>query len=166
MLWFDGDWAAWWTMPGGIDLYNAIREASPHVIVNNRVAKRNGYELDFVTQEQEHFKDAFPKHWEGCYTMNKSWGYNKNDNNWKDAQRIYNKRKDINEKGGNLLLNVGPDGNGVVQPEAYAILKETAELLKAKPIHKKTPQITAVPGVIEKQAKPATQKTVIDGAGL
>jgi len=166
VLWFDGDWAAWWTMPDGIELYNAIREASPHVIVNNRVAKRDGYELDFVTQEQGHFKDAFPKHWEGCYTMNKSWGYKKGDNNWKDAQTIYNKLKDINEKGGNLLLNVGPDGNGVVQPEAYAILKETAELLKAKPIHKKTPQITAVPGVIEKQAKPATQKTAIDGAGL
>jgi alpha-L-fucosidase len=166
VLWFDGDWAAWWTMPDGIDLYNAIREASPHVIVNNRVAKRDGYELDFVTQEQGHFKDAFPKHWEGCYTMNKSWGYKKNDNNWKDGQTIYNKLKDINEKGGNLLLNVGPDGNGVVQPEAYAILRETAELLKAKPIHKKTPQITAVPGVIEKQAKPAPQKTAIDGAGL
>ena len=165
VLWFDGDWAGWWTMPDGIELYNAIREASPHVIVNNRVAKRDGYELDFVTQEQAHFKDAFPKHWEGCYTMNNSWGYKKNDNNWKDAQTIYNKLKDINEKGGNLLLNVGPDGNGVVQPEAYAILKQTAELLKATPIHKKTPQITSVPGIIEKQAKPQSE-AAIDGAGL
>jgi alpha-L-fucosidase len=172
VLWFDGDWANWWTMPDGIDLYNAIREASPHVIVNNRVAKRDGYELDFVTQEQSHFKDAFPKHWEGCYTMNKSWGYKKSDNNWKDAQTIYNKLKDINEKGGNLLLNVGPDGNGVVQPEAYAILKETAELLKKKPIRKDIPTITAVPGVIEAKAKPRNRKgkaspePAIDGAGL
>ena len=165
MLWFDGDWADWWTMPDGIALYNAIREASPRIIVNNRVAKRDGYELDFVTQEQNHFKDAFPKHWEGCYTMNKSWGYKKNDNDWKDAQTIYNKLKDINEKGGNLLLNVGPDGDGVVQPEAYAILKETAALLKEKPIQKKTPEITAVPGVIGAQAKPKSE-TSIDGAGL
>ncbi len=164
VLWFDGDWANWWTMQDGIELYNAIREASPHIIVNNRVAKRDGYELDFVTQEQEHFMNAFPKHWEGCYTMNKSWGYKKNDNNWKDAQTIYNKLKDINEKGGNLLLNVGPDGNGRVQPEAYAILKQTAELLKATPIHKKTPKVTAVPGVIKKQAKPQSEPA-IDGAG-
>ena len=147
VLWFDGDWANWWTMQDGIELYNAIRDASPHVIVNNRVAKRDGFELDFVTQEQHHFKDTFPKHWEGCYTMNKSWGYKKHDHKWKNAQTIYNKLRDINEKGGNLLLNVGPDGNGVVQPEAYAILKATAELLKEKPIRKNIPEITAVPGV-------------------
>jgi hypothetical protein len=62
-------------------------------------------------------------------------------------------------------LNVGPDGNGVVQPEAYAILKQTAELLKATPIHKKTPQITSVPGIIEKQAKPQSE-AAIDGSEL
>lgn len=147
VLWFDGDWAKWWTVQDGIELYNAIREASPHIIVNNRVARRERCEFDFVTQEQNHFKDAFPRHWEGCYTMNKSWGYKKGDNSWKDAQTIYSKLKDINEKGGNLLLNVGPDGNGVVQPEAYDILKGAAALLEKKPISKTIPEITAVPGV-------------------
>ena len=134
-------------MKDGLELYRAIRETSPHVIVNNRVAKREGFELDFVTQEQKHFSGAFPKHWEGCYTMNKSWGYKKHDQAWKDAQTVYNKLKDINEKGGNLLLNVGPDGKGVVQPEAIAILKETAALLKKKPIQKNRPTITKVPGI-------------------
>ena len=158
MLWFDGDWANWWTMQDGLELHQAIREASPQVIVNNRVAKRNGYELDFVTQEQKHFSGAFPKHWEGCYTMNKSWGYKKHDHAWKDAQTVYNKLKDINEKGGNLLLNVGPDGKGVVQPEAIAILQETAVLLKEKPIQKNTPTITKVPGIKEVQQKPKKKK--------
>lgn len=147
VLWFDGDWAKWWGMEDGINLYNAIRNASPTVIVNNRVAKRGGFELDYVTQEQEHFKGAFPKHWEGCYTMNKTWGYSQHDKDWKSPETIYNKLKDINEKGGNLLLNVGPDGNGEVQPEAYQILAKTAELLKAQPITKSIPKITAVPGV-------------------
>lgn len=158
MLWFDGDWADWWTMKDGLELYRAIRETSPQVIVNNRVAKREGYELDFVTQEQKHFSGAFPKHWEGCYTMNKSWGYKKHDHAWKDAQTVYNKLKDINEKGGNLLLNVGPDGKGVVQPEAIAILQETAVLLKEKPIRKNTPTITKVPGIKEVQQKPKKKK--------
>lgn len=53
----------------------------------------------------------------------------------------------INEKGGNLLLNVGPDGNGLIQPEAIAILKQTAELLEAAPINKKIPLVTQVPGI-------------------
>jgi len=158
MLWFDGDWANWWTMQDGLELHRAIREASPQVIVNNRVAKRSGYELDFVTQEQKHFSGAFPKHWEGCYTMNKSWGYKKHDHAWKNAQAVYNKLKDINEKGGNLLLNVGPDGKGAVQPEAIAILQETAVLLKEKPIRKNTPTITKVPGIKEVQQKPKKKK--------
>ena len=147
VLWFDADWVKWWTMDDGIELYNAIRSADPDVIVNNRVAKRKDFELDYVTQEQKHFKDAFAKHWEGCYTMNDSWGYKKGDNNWKSAETVYNKLKDINEKGGNLLLNVGPDGRGMVQEEAYTILEETARLLKANPIERKIPQIDQVPGI-------------------
>jgi alpha-L-fucosidase len=147
MLWFDGDWTDWWTMDDGIKLYNTIRHADPTIIVNNRVAKRTGFELDYVTQEQEHFSTAFPKHWEACYTMNKSWGFKKGDNNWKNAQTVYDKLKDINEKGGNLLLNVGPDGKGQIQPEAIAILQATAELLKEKPISKNMSEITKVPGI-------------------
>jgi len=150
VLWFDGDWADWWTLQDGIALYNTIREAAPNVIVNNRVAKRKEFELDFVTQEQRHFDKAFGKHWEGCYTMNKSWGYKKHDHAWKNAETVYNKLADINRKGGNLLLNVGPDGNGEIQPEALTILRETAELLKAKPIAKSIPEVGKVPGVAKK----------------
>ncbi|MFO7936411.1 MAG: alpha-L-fucosidase [Kiritimatiellia bacterium] len=147
ILWFDGDWAKWWTIQNGIDLYNTIRNASSEIIVNNRVAKRKIFELDYVTQEQNHFKNSFSKHWEACYTMNKSWGYSKHDSNWKTPETIYNKLKDINHKGGNLLLNVGPDGNGDIPPEAIAILKDSAKLLQAKPISKNIPKITEVPGI-------------------
>lgn len=160
IMWFDGDWADWWTLEEGVKLYNAIREADPDVIVNNRVAKRDAFEADYVTQEQNHFEDAFPKYWEGCYTMNKSWGYKKHDHEWKDAETVYNKLKDINEKGGSLLLNVGPDGNGVVQDEAYAILAETAELLKANPIEKAIPEIKSVPGIVEDSAR-ATWRFIV-----
>ena len=150
LLWFDADWVDWWTIEDGIDLYATIRRASPDIIVNNRVGKRkkSSSKLDFVTQEQKHFNEAFDWHWEGCYTMNKSWGYKKHDHNWKDPQTVYGKLKDINEKGGNLLLNVGPDGNGEIQPEAIEILMETARLLEANPIEKRVPKITEVPPAI------------------
>jgi len=145
ILWFDGEWVQWWTVEDGIDLYNTLRAASSHVIMNNRVGKRNSFEADFVCKEQRHFEEAFPKHWEACYTMNKSWGYKKDDNDWKDAATVYEKLKDVNEKGGNLLLNVGPDGNGMVQDEAVAILLEAGKMLEANPIGKRKPAITAVP---------------------
>ena len=156
VLWFDGDWVKWWTMEDGVDLYNTIRAASPKVIVNNRVAKRGSFELDYVTKEQHHFDDAFPKHWEACYTMNKSWGYKKDDDNWKDAKTVYEKLKDVNEKGGNLLLNVGPDGNGVVQEEALTILLEAGKMLEAEPVNKNIPKITKVPGI---KQRPRARKT-------
>ena len=161
LLWFDGDWADWWTLEDGIDLYNRIQGADPQIIVNNRVAKRGKFELDYVTQEQRHFDEAFGKYWEGCYTLNKSWGYKKNDHAWKSPEEVYNKLKDINEKGGALLLNVGPDGKGVVQDEAWQILRETAKLLQENPIQKKIPVINAVPGV--KADLPKNDKTNIDG---
>jgi len=160
LLWFDGDWADWWTLEDGIALYNSIRAADPQIIVNNRVAKRSTFELDYVTQEQRHFNEAFAKYWEGCYTLNKSWGYKKNDHAWKSPEEVYNKLRDINEKGGSLLLNVGPDGRGVVQDEAWEILRETAKLLQENPIQKKIPVITTVPArTDEAQA----DKTNIDG---
>lgn len=161
ILWFDGDWADWWTLEDGLDLYNHIREADSEVIINNRVAKRGKFELDYVTQEQRHFDQAFAKYWEGCYTLNKSWGYKKNDNAWKSPETVYNKLKDINEKGGALLLNVGPDGSGVVQDEAWQILRETAKLLKENPVEKKIPVISTVPGIERDASK--DDKTNIDG---
>lgn len=161
ILWFDGDWADWWTLQDGIQLYNEIREVDADIIVNNRVAKRGKFELDYVTQEQQHFDEAFGKHWEGCYTMNDSWGYKRNDKNWKSPETVYNKLKDINEKGGVLLLNVGPDGNGVVQDEAWEILKKTAALMKENPIQKRVPKITSVPGTVKDE--PQGEKTNIDG---
>ena len=150
ILWFDGEWVQWWTVEDGIDLYNALRNASSHVIMNNRVGKRKAFEADFLTKEQRHFDSAkVENHWEACYTMNKSWGYKKGDNDWKDASEVYDKLKDVNAKGGNLLLNVGPDGNGVVQDEAVAILLEAGKMLKANPIEKMKPTPTKVPRLVE-----------------
>ena len=62
--------------------------------------------------------------------MNGSWGYKINDNNWKSPEVVYEKLKDINGKGGNLLLNVGPDGNGDIPKESAEILLEVGKMLK------------------------------------
>lgn len=64
--------------------------------------------------------------------MNNSWGYKKSDNDWKTPKDITDKLHEITEKGGNLLLNIGPDGNGVVPAQSVIILKEAGKLLKLK----------------------------------
>ena len=64
--------------------------------------------------------------------MNHSWGFKKSDTTWKDAQTVYNKLIDINTKGGNLLLNIGPDGDGNVPEESVKILKEVGKMIDNK----------------------------------
>lgn len=130
MIWFDGDWVFWWDMTSGENLYQYIREIKPEIIINNRVAKREQFEKDFGTPEQEHPEESLNYIWEACYTMNNSWGFKKNDTDWKDTPTVLNKLKDINSKGGNFLLNIGPDGNGNVPQESVDILLEVGMILK------------------------------------
>lgn len=130
IIWFDGDWVHWWDSETGKDLYNYIRALKPGIIINNRVAKRATFKRDFGTPEQTHLDTPAEYYWEACYTMNNSWGFKIGDNDWKPAQEVYGKLKDINEKGGNLLLNIGPDGNGVVPEKSVEVLLNVGEMLR------------------------------------
>lgn len=132
ILWFDGDWADWWDMKNGEDLYQYIRTLKPSIIINNRVAKRDQFKKDFGTPEQETPGDALDHYWEACYTMNDSWGFKKNDHNWKNTDVVFKKLAEINQRGGNLLLNIGPDGNGDVPEESVRILRGVGQKLKEK----------------------------------
>jgi alpha-L-fucosidase len=105
-------------------LYNYVRSLQPSILVNNRVDKgrqgmqgmNSGKEFagDFGTPEQEIPPNGFAdgRLWESCMTMNDTWGYARNDNNWKSAETLVRNLIDIASKGGNYLLNVGPTDMG------------------------------------------------------
>ena len=50
-------------------------------------------------------------------TMNDTWGYKSYDVNFKSTETLLRNLIDIASKGGNYLLNIGPDSKGVV-PQA------------------------------------------------
>ena len=50
-------------------------------------------------------------------TMNDTWGYKKQDQNWKSPETLIRNLIDIASKGGNYLLNVGPTDEGLI-PDA------------------------------------------------
>ena len=52
--------------------------------------------------------------WEVPATLNHTWGYKKDDNDWKTPEDLTFKLVDIVSKGGNYLLNVGPTAEGVI----------------------------------------------------
>ncbi|MEN9362333.1 MAG: hypothetical protein RL095_3868 [Verrucomicrobiota bacterium] len=114
IIWFDADWVGWWTLEEGQELYRYIRSLKPSIIINNRVAKRNKFKFDFGTPENETPESTLDHAWEACWTMNNSWGYKSHDNSWKSSQELVRKLVDISSKGGNLLLNVGPRGDGLI----------------------------------------------------
>ena len=130
IMWFDGDWVEWWNMKTGMNMYNYIRQLKPEIIINNRVAKRNVFKKDFGTPENFHLDNPVEYEWEACYTMNNSWGFKWSDDDWKKPREIYEKLIEINSRGGNLLLNIGPDGQGKVPQESVEILLKVGEMLE------------------------------------
>lgn len=130
----------WWDSPHGMTPARAARLAEvlklqPHLITNNRLLnprERNAYSGDTETPEQfipaTGFKDRL---FEVCMTMNESWGYKAHDRNWKPATDITRKLIDIASKGGNFLLNVGPDAQGEIPAPSVERLKESGRWVRA-----------------------------------
>ncbi len=113
LLWFDGGWersAAQW---GARELRERIRALAPAALVNDRLPG----EGDFDTPEQ--FVPAQPpgRAWETCMTINESWGYNPDDHAWKSPRQLVHTLCEVAGRGGNLLLNVGPKGDGTLPAE-------------------------------------------------
>lgn len=135
ILWFDGEWEETWNHEYGKDLYNFVRSLQPNIIINNRVDKgreaKGEHYGDYGTPEQEIPASGLPgMDWETCMTMNDTWGYVKHDNNWKSADTLIKNLVDIASKGGNYLLNVGPNALGEIPQESVERLKTIGAWLK------------------------------------
>lgn len=129
VLFFDGEWVNWWTKADGQELYKYLRTLDPDIVVNNRVGKRNQDDGDYGTPEQEIPATGLDYDWESCMTLNNSWGYHKNDNNWKNANTVIDNLVICASKGGNYLLNVGPDEKGNVPEKSMEILRDAGTWL-------------------------------------
>jgi alpha-L-fucosidase len=64
--------------------------------------------------------------WEACFTMGNQWQYKPTNEEYKSGTQLIEMLIETRAKGGNLLLNVGPDPYGVIPPEQEARLREIA----------------------------------------
>ena len=141
VLWFDGEWIPEWTEEQGQDLYRYLMDLDPNLIINNRIGKgrqgmsgMNAYANaagDFGTPEQEILEGTSTYDWEACMTMNDTWGYRKDDDNWKSASELLYNLIDVTAKGGNYLLNVGPMANGLIPKASVERLDTMGAWLKS-----------------------------------
>ena len=121
LWWFDGDWEHTEEEWQAKKVQQFLLNANPQTIINSRL---KGYG-DYATPEQG-MPITKPKanYWELCMTTNNSWGYQKNDTDYKTSQQLIGIFTDVISTGGNLLLDIGPKADGTIPKEQEAILKE------------------------------------------
>lgn len=99
-------------------LLKLVRKLQPGIIVNDRADLLDvpgGW--DFTTPEQYKVskwpeRDGKRIPWETCQTFSGSWGYYRDEANWKSTRQLLVLLIESVAKGGNLLLNVGPTARG------------------------------------------------------
>lgn len=135
ILWYDGGWlahkgtdadAAWFWEP--VKLNKMVRSYQPDVVIS----PRSGWEGDFQCNEGG-VKIQGPiinTPWEKCLNLNQvSWGYSP-DQNLMSLKEIIVMLVNTVDRGGNVLLNVGPDAQGVIPETHIALLKEVGDWLQ------------------------------------
>ena len=111
----------WWDTPTDmtrerVKPFADLLASHPSILNNNRLGV--GFQGDTKTPEQHIPPRGYPGDlFEVCMTMNDTWGFKKNDVNWKSVRQILRNLSDISSKGGNFLLNVGPTADGRI-PDA------------------------------------------------
>lgn len=124
LLWYDG------CIPSpteGEVINKRIKQLQPGILITNR----NGEPWDVQCCEQAIRPAAPGVMWEACMTLNDNWGYHAGDDNWKSARHVARLLCETASQSGNLLLNVGPRGDGTIPSESVRILAEVGAWLRA-----------------------------------
>jgi len=129
-----------------------LRHLQPAMLVNNRL----GIPADFGTPEQiipisvpvkgvlmdslarrsnPLMASSVPRPeefqpWETCMTINDTWAYRPKDHNFKSSDKLICTLIEVISRGGNLLLDVGPQPDGQIQPEFVERLHAVGEWVR------------------------------------
>lgn len=138
LLWFD------FSFPGedgkGRDDWESeamialVRRLMPDVLLDNRLDLPGSG--NFITPEQYQpaapllHDDGTPAVWEACQTFSGSWGYHREEMTWKSEAQLLFMLIDGVSKNGNLLLNVGPNARGELDPRAVERLEGIARWMR------------------------------------
>lgn len=126
VLWFDTHELI--TKDQSRELVELVRSIQPECIINGRVGNDEGDYIQLADNEVP--KTVLEEDWETPVTMNNSWGFNRNDNNWKSSKAIYDQLVDVVNKGGNYLLNVGPTAKGLIPSPSVERIREVGKWLE------------------------------------
>jgi len=138
-MWFDSADSNTQQRYDGQRFVDQVHRLQPATLVNNRL----GVPGDFATPEQfipraipvKGVRLDSPDHsvadkmaitvprpgefqpWESCMTINQTWAYRPQDRDFKTSDALIRALIEVISRGGNLLLDVGPQPDGQIQPE-------------------------------------------------
>jgi alpha-L-fucosidase len=122
LLWFDTPMGM--SKKQSQELVDTVKDIQPDCVVSGRVGNNMG---DYMTTGDNFIpSQSYLGDWEVPATLNDTWGFNKFDTNWKSPDEVLNLLVKINSRGGNYLLNIGPDGTGRIPKESCSILDTVA----------------------------------------
>ena len=140
-IWFDGVW----DHPKSFDWqleeqYALIHKLQPACLVGN-----NHHRVPYVGEDFQMFERDLPGEntsgysdgqevsalpLETCETMNRTWGYNIEDQHYKSTKTLIHLLVRAAGKNANLLMNIGPQPNGELPAVAVQRMKEMGEWMK------------------------------------
>lgn len=130
ILWFDTPQKL--PLSENLRILKAIRETDPNVVVNGRLARSSDRNFGDYQNTADRPAEFFPVtgDWEAIPTTNESYGYSKYDSSHKPASFFIRLLANAASRGGNILMNVGPMGNGEMDPRDTVILYGIGQWIK------------------------------------
>ncbi|MHB1921129.1 MAG: alpha-L-fucosidase [Chitinophagaceae bacterium] len=136
ILWTDGEWSLSDTVWKSRSFLAWLFNDSPvknSIAVNDRWGKGcRGFHGGYLTTEYNGGNISYSKPWEECRGMGYSFGYNSNEDieDYNSAQGLVLMLVNIVSKGGNLLLDIGPEASGKIPPIMEERLLQIGKWLK------------------------------------
>ncbi|EMI43301.1 alpha-L-fucosidase [Rhodopirellula sp. SWK7] len=128
IIWFDGEGLI--TEKQAFEFYRLVYQLNPSILVNRRIGYDFGDYVDAGDNKTPTENQLAAKHFETCGTANHSWGFKAHDHHWKSSNELLRNFVDIVSKGGNYLLNIGPDGKGRVPEPCVKSFEKMGEWVK------------------------------------
>ncbi|MBV7441385.1 alpha-L-fucosidase [Weeksellaceae bacterium TAE3-ERU29] len=134
----------WYDMGEGLtndevrEFVKITRELQPDIIISSRIGDFPEEEdlhrdmlFDYYTPSDNYYTGkSLRMPWEMAGTLNGSWGYRKDDHEWRSADFIIQSLIASISRDGNYLLNIGPDGTGKVPEESAKQLEIAGKWIK------------------------------------
>ncbi|MDG1731503.1 MAG: alpha-L-fucosidase [Thalassotalea sp.] len=128
-LWFDGlgkNINTW----HGAEMVTMLRKIQPHLVINHRWANPVNRMGDFDGPERMVGRFQINRPWESCTVIGGGWAWTGDTPPMSFTDAITLLTTTVS-RGGNLLLNTGPDSSGVINPEHAQRYREIGQWLKS-----------------------------------